>query len=585
MPAGVGYSVVSVAMNTGTGSQAITIDCQGKTPKAVAIFATRGTALGTPVGGAMLSTGWSDGTNTRCAANMAEDGAAVASYDTGKSLPAIDGIIVRILATTSEATDGEASLTSFGADTVTINVSDAPTAAVLLEVWAFWGDDLLATAGTVTIAAGAGASATVSGLAFRPRVALAFTAVGGFNTSSANARGSMGAAVLNTDGTVQGQFHDTFFERETPTVSTFPGGGIRDDSVASRITVTALGVLSEEGRYAVTAGTADGFTVQNTSGATGVTIGFLALYTRNLRAWAGIPTMDTEAPGDKSITGIGFRSQCLFAVGGFYTGKNAYVQDGTSEHFCYGVVAASVQRSVAWQIQTSVGTSDDRSGMESKLIAVIDDGGTYEWSASWSAWTNDGATINVDNASPAGDRMVGMLFLEEDAIVLSDTEEISDQTAINVGLATSDTEQISDQSALNVGLATTDTEEIADFVVLVSVMGATDLVTSDTEEISDAAVLLYAMVLSDFEEILDSVQVPATGTIVVSDSEEISDEDLVFLGRIVVVQDTEEITDEIATPLTITAEKAAHRGTTLQGGAVMGWTFQAGAERGRTIEG
>lgn len=418
MGIGVAYAVTTVAMNTSTGDQAITIDCQGQTPKAVCIMATRGTTLGTHAEGAMLSVGVSDGTNTRCAANMAEDAAAVASYDTGKSLPAIDGILVRILDTASEATDGEASDTPisgpmFGPDTVTIQITDAPSTAVLLKVWAFYGDDLQAEVGSLAIAAGALASTTVTGLAFRPRVVLAFSAVGGFGTSSANARGSMGAGVLNTDGSVQGQFNDCFFERELPTIATVPGGGIRDDSIAARITVTALGVLTEEGRYALTAGTSDGFTVQNISGATAVTLGYLALYTGESRAWAGIPTMDTEATGDKTITGIGFRPQCLFAIGGMYTSKNAYVQDGTAEHFSYGVVTRSVQRSVYWQIQNGTGTSDNRSGVDQKVISILDDGGSVEWSAVWSSWTNDGAVINVDDASPAGDRMVGMLFLEQ----------------------------------------------------------------------------------------------------------------------------------------------------------------------------
>ena len=418
---GVGYAVTSVAMNTSTGDQSITIDCEGNVPKAVAIFATRATALSTPTGGAMLSVGFSDGTNTRCAANMAEDGAAVAVYNAGKSFPAIDGVIVRVLATTSEATDGEASIPPisgpvFAVNSVTININDAPTSAVLLEVWAFYGDDLQAAVGTVVAPNSFEGTATVSGLAFRPRVVLGFAATGGFGTSSANAQGSFGAAVLNTDGSVQGQFGDGFFERQTPTTATVPGGGIRDDSWIQRITVTAGGTLTEQARAAVTEGFADGFEVTTTSpnpplGA--ITIGYLALYTANSRAWAGIPTMDTEGTGDKTITGIGFRPQCLFAIGGQYTSKNAYVQDGTSEHFCYGVVTRNVQRSVAWQIQTNTTPSDDRSGMESKLIAVIDDGGTYEWSASWSSWTSDGAVINVDNESAAGDRQVGMLFLEQ----------------------------------------------------------------------------------------------------------------------------------------------------------------------------
>lgn len=414
------YDVFTVAMNTSIGTQALVGDCGGKTPKGGVVIATRATAVGdTPVHGALLSLSlWDASGNVCTVANMAETGAAVAAANAGRSQD--DTNIVQILATDAPTIDGEAAFDSVSADTLTIDITDAPTTAVILEVWLFYGDTLEAHVGQLAASAIVGTEVTETGIPFTPRALFALSAPGGFAAGLANnARGSFGVCAFNEavggSEAVQGQCGMALFVRDTPTATSATGGGFRTDSMLQRITVSGTGVLSEEARYEVTGLTSDGFKVTTRAGANGTAIGYLALFTGKLRAWVDNPSLGLTSVGAKSITDTGFRPRFLACLGSRQTTDNAYVSDSQSLHFGVGAAVSGAQASASFHTQDqATPNSLTRGTLDDTLMTIVTTvgGEAIDWAATLISFDSTGFTVIVLPASGA-DRQVGFLALED----------------------------------------------------------------------------------------------------------------------------------------------------------------------------
>lgn len=409
------YDVFTVAMNTATGTQDLVGDCGGKTPKGYIVLATRGTTMDTSVAGAMISIGAGDASgNVRLTSCMIEHGALIAAANSGRRQN--NANLIQVLTTGDETVDGEAAFSSVSADTLTINITDAPTTAVQLEVWLFYGDTLLAHVDQIATSAIEDVSVTETGVPFRPRALIAFGATGA-PSSATSARFAFGVCAFNADGTVQGQCGMPFFDRNLPTLRTACGGGFRSDTMLQRIIVDGTGVLTEEGRYEVVGSTADGFTITTRGSATaGLTIGYLALYTGNLRAWAGQVSIGTNSTGNKSITDPGFRPRFLACLGSKQATVNTYVSDA-AQTIHYGIGAAANGGSACANVHAvdnATPNSDTRSLSSSKLMEIMDGNvasPTMDWDATLVSFDSTGFTVNVGTASSA-DRLVGFLALE-----------------------------------------------------------------------------------------------------------------------------------------------------------------------------
>lgn len=420
------YDIVAVAMNTVTGTQDIVGNCGGKTPKGGVIISTRATATNTNTNGASISVSvWDSSGNVRLVSNMSETGALIASYTTGRRHS--NSTIVHALTTTSEALDGSATFSSVSANTLTINVTDAPATAVLLTVWMFYGDSLDAFVGEVVGSATADAEVTETGIPFAPTALIAIAAAGGFNAAPASsARHSVGFVAFNDDDTVQGQAGMSMFDRNEPNVSSATGGGFRTDSFVQRIIVSVGGTLSEDARYEATGRTSDGFkvTTRGTAGVgTATAIGYLAIRTGKLRAWVGNPSFDLMNTGDKSITstGPGFRPRAVFCLGSRQVTNNVYVEDSQALHYGIGgAVSPSTQASGCYHaLDQSAPTSITRCRLSTSLMTIASTvgSGSVDWSASLVSFDSQpaGFTVNVDVASGA-ERQVGILAFEAGAI-------------------------------------------------------------------------------------------------------------------------------------------------------------------------
>lgn len=409
------YDVATVAVRSGTGTQAITLNCGGKTPKGGVIIATRATALGTTVAGAMISIAvWDAAGTVRLVSCMAEDGALVATANSGRRQS--NASLVQELDPGSEAITGEALFSSVSADTLTINVTDAFVALVQLEVWAFYGDTLQAFVDQIVASPTINTQVAETGIPFMPRALISIGAAGGFATSATSARMAFGVCAFDDAGGVVGQCGMPFFDRNLPTLASATGGGFRTDSMLQRITVATDGTLTEDARYRVDDATADGFRVTTLAGSNGITIGYLALYTGSLRAWVGNPSIGTNATGNKAITstGPGWRPRMLAALASRQGTNNTYVSDANSMHFCVGAAVSGSQASAGFFDQDNQTPTDTRSMVAATLASIEDMTaavGTLDWSATLVSFDQGGFTVNVGTAS-AGDRQVGFLAFE-----------------------------------------------------------------------------------------------------------------------------------------------------------------------------
>lgn len=605
------YDIVTVAANTSTGVQTITGSLGGLTPKGVIIMASRGTTTGTQADGALVSVGFTDGTNQRVVAAMAEDGVAFGSADAGRHF-ANDKLVI-LTGTADETIDGEADFDSFSANSVGIDWTNAPSFAAILVVVFIYGEDAQCYVGNYAGATTAvGDTTTVSGLPFKPRWLMGIHQVAVFNSGGAgtggSARGGFGFCSFDNNGTVR-QGCTGWMDRDGGgTLETVCAQVIRSNRFAANVVANANGSVSEVVTSEITSVTPDGF-VATTQTASGVAlnVGYLAVYTGDLRAWVGTPTVTTSSMGVKALGTAAFRSQMLGAIGTAVQTLDSVTATTQASHFSIGFARATEEGSVGYQVEDAAATSDTRSLQSAELISIPGDSGGIIWSAALSSFGSNDASINVTN-DDASDCYSVFLALETPFVVSSDTENITDQHALAVGLAQSETENLTDQHAMTVGMALSEEEDITDEVVLVSMSISNQLylvltesveiddqdlpypgyvlLADDSETITDGdPVMTGVMALSEEVDLTDGVYLSGTALLVISEMVELSESAAMYLGMLLALSDTENITDEFSFGRGLIATHGTARGTTLQGGPESGVVLGPHAERGTTLGG
>lgn len=405
------YAIATADASTSVTNQTITINCEGLVPKAVILMATRATALNTITAGAMSSVGWTDGTTTRVAVAMSEDGQLAASADTGRQYSITK--IIRTTATGDETLDGEANFVSLSNNAINISWNDFPSTAVKMVAIAFFGTYMRATTGATAASTTLNGTATVSGLAFRPAAIVHFGAVAGFAGTGAISDMRFGFVALNTDGTVQGQAGYGMRDADRPATTT-QFSTIRSDYAGTRSTTAA-----EEAGYEVTSGTSDGFVITTrVAGTFAYAFGWIALEWGG-RATVGVVKPATSSTGDKTLTGIRGKTDFLMAIGTALISNNVYSGANPCGNFSYGAaILGGSTGSIGYSAEDGAATSQTRSlTTDNSLIGVVV-GAAADWNATFTASTFESspgaadatATINVGTASPADRYLAFMAF-------------------------------------------------------------------------------------------------------------------------------------------------------------------------------
>lgn len=431
-------------------AQAITVNCGGKTPKGVIIKVTRKAGAGGNEDGAMVSVGASDGTNVRCAAAMAEDGQLAASTDTGHQRS--NAAIILILATTTEAVIASANFVSFAADTVNISWTVGPPSTdYLISCEVFFGDDCECFVGQYSGSTSLHGTATISGIAFRPRGGEFLHAQNSFTAAgAAAAKFGRGFCAWDEAGGVVGQACISYASADRPATTACT---LLADSgnIAIRLGISVAGV-TQAAVHRVASGTSDGFVVETVAPGTpaspsALVVGFLVFRYGLRRTWVGQATsptpLDATSVSLQAFTDPGFDVAALSCLAvshaaiGDYARKSASWSDGLAVVPQVGGVDPA-SAAIGFQEENNAVTGDTRCRIGGTFIHVLDDAGGVDWSADCAPpgdFTSGGFQLDVTSAA-AGARVAFFLAIETDTVIGSGQLRLKAPSLSGVGTVT-----------------------------------------------------------------------------------------------------------------------------------------------------
>lgn len=288
-----------VALNTGTGNQALTATMAGVTPKLALFRLTRATAVDSLISDSYYMRAGTDGVTSFVFDFAEEDGVnptvgrmgtlagAAGSTNCGR---------LRRIDNTGDTTNQDFAFdfVSFTAETVTINITNAPAGAFLLEYVLIGGDDFTVLVDTFTTTINVGTPLDRTGLGVPCEAALLFntrTATGIIATAAAFTEGYWASSSHSSRGVLSSDFGAA----DNPATSEMT---IRDDCNVCGLVGSGLarGIMSQLSTgYRITATE----TIQNR------TVVVAMAFNKKRVAWAGLmqtgTTLTTETWKDAHI--------------------------------------------------------------------------------------------------------------------------------------------------------------------------------------------------------------------------------------------------------------------------------------------
>lgn len=361
---GVTIAVTRIACNVGGGNQTITLSLDGQTPVAAMFFVTEAIADGTPASHAVIGIGAATSTSERWAlCSTAED--AQATTDTYRRATTDECVL--ILNPADGTVDGEADLSSFGADQVVIAWGNAPAVAYLLTCVAYAGSDVSAKAAISTLAT-QNNTVDVNTVGFEPDVVYFGTHCSAFNdTTGAPFYFSHGVAL--NKATDEQYCYSQASDDGAATSALY--AEIRDDYAFAQVGNVSLDWAGEVGSF-----DAAGFSITSRLGNPGTDeVGYLALAFDGAVALEGNIITAPIATGNEAVTDPSFLPQYVHvgvtqmpAVNTHYTDSNAgslgISTFTVSESYCNSV-----------QDEDNQGTSDTQSLSDDTAVNLPLDSG------------------------------------------------------------------------------------------------------------------------------------------------------------------------------------------------------------------
>lgn len=249
----------SFASNTSTGNQAVS--SVGFQPKAVIFFWTRQSAAGF-ANGQNFGVAWMDGSGNQWNSTVASDD-NVSPTVTGRRQNS--SFLISIMSGGDRTIDGQAAYVSMDSDGFTINWTNAPDAAYIINYLALGGSDLTNAKSSTFTGNGASGSQAVTGVGFQPDLVL-FLGTQQSTTTSANVRFSMGYGKSSSQ---RGCSAIT----DANNVATTNTGQVQKDDCC--MIITSAGAVTGEGDLVSL--DSDGFTVDWQVGTNTNVWGYLAL--------------------------------------------------------------------------------------------------------------------------------------------------------------------------------------------------------------------------------------------------------------------------------------------------------------------
>jgi hypothetical protein len=365
-------AVARAALNTSTGTQQITTaNFGGATPKAAIQVTTYATTNNTEATHAVMSIGFTDGTDDVCITFSSEHGQSITDTVRGMTDDFMRLNLPGIL-----AADCEAAFSSFISNGIEINLTSAPDAAYMMHLMLFGGTPVEAKVGTI-ITGQPGNEQDINTIGFEPDVVFFIDADRDINQEVSDNYGSFGLAY---NGAAIEQRAITFEDDE---------GDATVNARGEYLTSYAIGKVNS---YRIEVGNFDagGFSIwTRTTGANSVaylalkfTDKVLALSTLQTQAFSGTQELDLGINPDMLIAGLSMSStQNTLNTTGDAFPVGFWMADGTDEY------------STWMRSEDAVGTTNTAS-FSADSLTLHNHAGLEAYQGSLQSFDNDGLTIS-----------------------------------------------------------------------------------------------------------------------------------------------------------------------------------------------
>ena len=302
---------------------------------------------------------------------------------------------------------------------------------------------------------------------FQPDILIFSGSDGGFGASNDNLRMALGFVV----GSVHSGAYCDACDR-----------GTHPTDADGRVDGTALPYINATGRATqLVTITIDstGFNRQVTTGAGSPDLSVLAIkFSEPFHAFTDNVAVSSST-GNQTFTTT-FKPRIVLGMSTLLTTENADTDGATAATSGFFVFDQHAQRAYSAGAQEGVTVGNNAASKSIQgnfaVATILDTGGATAQQATFVSMNATSFTLNFSAAQTG---FLTLLALEFGSIV-SDTEQLTDSTAINMGLQLPETEQLTETLVFQGRQSFSDTEELSDNVAF-----AAPLPLSETEEIAD----------------------------------------------------------------------------------------------------
>ena len=393
IPAAVNFAVTRVACDTAGGTQVITADLGGATPKAALFTVTTCVDDGSAASHAIWGYGFTDGTHDRCLTFFDKDNVSPSST----RRQGFSDRCIQILNQFGNPNNGTGHISNFTADGVEITWSTTPAASYLLTTTLFAGDTLKTHVDHLTTGPLI-STPTYSSAGFAFNAAIFATPARTLGAGSNAAQGSIGFCDGDLNQAAIGPFHAN---ADNPTL------------ISNTISQHALVISNPtvvRWTFRVVSITSTGFT-HNTTETVGDDVIFLLM-----NYGKGVKVGITDVPattGNWSVSGIGFNPSLLLQLTSLCQSVDTTETSTKAGAYGWSVATGVAEYSDAIHSRDNTATSNAKSVSNASLELLNDDGSTAV-SGSFSGFDNNGWTYNLTNTT--GSKWIYLAF-EGEAVV------------------------------------------------------------------------------------------------------------------------------------------------------------------------
>ena len=372
----------------------------GVSPTAIIVLASGHSTLssyGQKASGAQISFGLYDFTTYRVVGGSMEDAASSSSADTAYRNDT--ATVVQLPASSSSSLSLEATVTSVGANSVTLTADAANTyhGAVIF----IYGAGVHAAVETLTGASSIGGTVSSTALGRTPDVVIAASVAQSIAADSGGNEYMLSLGWAARHSSTQGCMVSVAEHQASPKTSV--GSIAYNNRVAARLTNSP----AENAQLELTSWNSDGFTL--TTRNTAASLDIIAISISGVKAAVANETIAAGTSGSKSITSPGFRAQTVLAL----TIRNTAFSNlsNTNNTFSIGCGNTHAQSVMAVWSQDNLSTSvTDSVAGNAAIIRPPTNGGVtaFDWVATWNGATANGFDIDVTTAA-GGNRVVTFL--------------------------------------------------------------------------------------------------------------------------------------------------------------------------------